>query len=272
MRYSRFDESYAMSLQTNKIKDYRTRLLLRWLYEFKCVDYDIAFKVIGQKPNGGYRFIRKLIADGFLRQFHNVYMGDRVNLLTLTAMGVNYLKAYGMIDEDAPNIHFKRLERNASTLHNLLLQRAVYEQIESKGSVFLDAHDVFINWEQKSGNIRPDAIIIFRPNSTREYYEVLTGNALKTRHVAIEFERTSKSNKRIYYLLQQHDRNIEQGLYDEVLYYFDDLATKNLYIQRFSGDDDWTSYKINNKNKMVKTLPNYTPKHRQAFKFVQLMD
>lgn len=272
MQYLRFDESYAMSLQTNKIKDYRTRLLLKWLYEFKCVDYDIAFKVTGQKPNGGYRFIRRLIADGFLKQFHNVYMGDRVNLLTLTAMGVNYLKAYGMIDEDAPNIHFKRLERNASTLHNLLLQRAVYEQIEGMGNVYLDAHDIFIDWEQKSGKIRPDAIVTFRPNDKREYYEVLTGNALKTKHVAIEFERTSKSNKRIYYLLQQHDRNIEHKLYDEVLYYFDDVATKNLYEQKFSGDDDWTSYKVNDKGKMFKTLPSYTPKHRQAFKFVQLMD
>lgn len=270
MKYLRFDKNYAMLLQTNKIKDYRTRLLLTWLYEFRCVDYDIAFKVIGQKPNGGYRFIRKLIADGFLRQFHNVYMGDRVNLLTLTASGVNYLKAYGMIDEDAPNIHFKRLERNASTLHNLLLQKAVYEQLEGMGDVYLDAHDIFINWEQKSGNIRPDAIVVFRPNSNREYYEVLTGERLKIRRVAIEFERTSKSNKRIYYLLQQHDRNIEQKLYDEVLYYFDDVATQNLYIQRFSGNDDWKNYRINNKDKMVKVLSDYTPKHRKAFKFVQL--
>lgn len=274
MRYQHYDNEHRKTLATNHIYKYRTDILFKWLYEFKFTDYMTAFKLIGlDKFKGGYRFIRTHIEKGFLVRFNNVQLGDKVNLITLTPDGVKYLKAHGMIDEFDPYIRLKRLQNNSNMYHHLGTQMAVYDQLHSRGSWFLEGHHSYVEWESKQGDIRVDALITFKPNLDNEYYWTLTGYRPVIRRYAIEFERSSKSNKRIYYLLKEHDRNIElRDKYDGVLYYFDDPSIKAFYAKKFT-QDVWPEFSLSKQShRVVKTLREYTPKHPQSFMFVALED
>lgn len=258
MQYNGFREEVSSELNNREKHVYRADILLAWLYEFKFTDYATAFELIGlSKEKGGYRFVRDLIEKGGVVRFQNLVIGDQKNLLRISAEGVKYLKSKNMIDAEAPYVRSKRLQSNSAMSHHLGTQKAVMTLISRLNAQMKGGFTAEVEWEPKRGEIQPDAIV--------EINKTDRGGQIT---IAVEFERTAKNRKRVFYTLKQHDKNISDGLYSRAWYCFDDQSIRRQYIGWFEHES-WENVTRNSEHQLKHTRSRYEPVNRGEFSFAK---
>ena len=256
MQYNGFREEVSTGLNNREKHVYRADILLAWLYEFKFTDYATAFELIGlSKEKGGYRFVRDLIEKGGVVRFQNLVIGDQKNLLRISADGVKYLKSKNMIDAEAPYVRSKRLQSNSAMSHHLGTQKAVMRLISRLNAKIEDRFTADVEWEPKIGEIQPDALVKIN---------LIDRGGQMT--IAVEFERTAKNRKRVFYTLKQHDRNISNGLYSRAWYFFDDESIRGQYMGWFEHES-WENVTRNSEHQLKHTRSRYEPANRGEFSF-----
>lgn len=219
------------------IKSQKTRILLKWLLEFRFSTFDVLSTVLESNTVNLNRFFNSLIDDGLIQVMTNVHTGARVRFVMLTKSGVDYLSNVG-VDTTNVRVRHSDFKRYSKVAHDIGVQRFVAGQVKNLIQVIWDKNIVVAEGEE-----RPDALIQHK----------------NERWAAVQYERWSKESSRIYHLLYQHAKAREAKKYNGVIFVFDNSADLSTYQKAFDNRE-WPVYKRDyKKGHMTKLGVTYTP-------------
>lgn len=203
---------------TQEVNLIRKALILNWLYKYKISSREILFEVAHVEKTAGYRLIAKLVKQGYLRSIDSNY--TTTNIFGLGKLGLGELISSSIVKDNyrlpSPNV----LANIKLIGHELGLQKAVLGGLRYIERTKLIEHKISKEFETKG--LRIDSLIDFSYIHNDEH---------KKLKVAVEFENSEKSRKRIEYLLVNHLKNIKNGLYDVVFLVFSSNSLRMRYAE-----------------------------------------
>ena len=194
----------------------RRMLVLKWLHIFGYSNRETILRLIDRSDRGGYRFIADLIRHGYIQKFNNVsYSKD---LFMLDKKGIGWLMECGIVERDKPKLPNKRkFIITDRVLHEVGLHRSVL-------AVLLNTQDKVhltkLDKEVRCKSLMLDALMFLEAIELE-----------KNAKIAIEYERTEKSRRRIEFLLVEHMKNMSEKLYSTTYFCFTDKRLHDYYMQ-----------------------------------------
>ena len=194
----------------------RRMLVLKWLHIFGYSNRETILGLIDRSDRGGYRFIADLIRHGYIQKLNNVsYSKD---LFMLDKKGIGWLMECGIVEKDKPKLPNKRkFIVTDRVLHEVGLHRSVLAVLlNTQDKVHLTKLDKEVRYE----SLMLDALMFLEAIELE-----------KTGKIAIEYERTNKSRKRIEFLLVEHMKNMSEGCYFNTYFCFTEERLHDYYVQ-----------------------------------------
>lgn len=233
----------------------RRMLVLKWLYIFGYSNRETILGLIDRSDRGGYRFIADLIRHGYIQKFNNVsYSKD---LFMLDKKGIGWLMECGIVERDKPNLPNKRkFIITDRVLHEVGLHRSVLAiLLNTQDTVHLTKLDKEVRYK----SLMLDALM---------FLEVI--ELEKNAKIAIEYERTEKSKKRIEFLLVEHMKNMSEKFYFTTHFCFTNKRLHDYYVQiLIDKPNQWSKDK---QGKLHNSRPYPEQYNRELIKFFLIDD
>ena len=233
----------------------RRMLVLKWLYIFGYSNRETILGLIDRSDRGGYRFIADLIRHGYIQKFNNVsYSKD---LFMLDKKGIGWLMECGIVERDKPNLPNKRkFIITDRVLHEVGLHRSVLAiLLNTQDKVHLTKLDKEVRYK----SLMLDALM---------FLEVI--ELEKNTKIAIEYERTEKSKKRIEFLLVEHMKNMSEKFYFTTHFCFTNKRLHDYYVQiLIDKPNQWSKDK---QGKLHNSRPYPEQYNRELIKFFLIDD
>ncbi len=194
----------------------RRMLVLKWLHIFGYSNRETILGLIDRSDRGGYRFIADLIRHGYIQKFNNVsYSKD---LFMLDKKGIGWLMECGIVESDKPKLPNKRkFIITDRVLHEVGLHRSVLAVLLNTPD---KVHLTKLDKEVRYKSLMLDALMFLKSIELE-----------KNAKIAIEYERTEKSKKRIEFLLVEHMKNMSEKSYFTTYFCFTDKRLHDYYVQ-----------------------------------------
>lgn len=194
----------------------RRMLVLKWLYIFGYSNRETILGLIDRPDRGGYRFIADLIRHGYIQKFNNVsYSKD---LFMLDKKGIGWLIECDIIKIDEPKLPNKRkFTISDRVLHEVGLHKSVLA--------------VLLSLPNTVDLTKIDKEVRYTPLMLDALMHINMIKLEKETKIAIEYERTDKSRRRIELLLVEHMKNMSKGYYFTTYFCFTDKRLHDYYMQ-----------------------------------------
>ena len=212
------DESIVIR-NTNDIKKRKEQTLKNWLFEFNFCDITIAAKLMKVSIKTAYRDLKRMKDLGLIKKQEIMNNSERISLYSLTNKGFKDWNL-GKVGGENNAIRFRDIagSRSQYTLyHDLQCQYAVIQttlyrkKIEFEQYQFYSEkhiNSVIYNNKRKQLKRVGDALVVFMSEKNNKV------------SMMIETELTQKSEKRIFWIFNQHLEQIEKKLYQAVYFFF----------------------------------------------------
>lgn len=211
-------------------------LLYRWLNEFRYVEANVVANLLDVGLRQAQIFLKNLYTEGFI--------DSKKIAISLTKTSYIYFlthkgyKQWVEIEPTKSEQKFRNQKRalNSSLLrHNIMVQDSVFnlmglrshilrEQFQIHGESFFD--------DSYKGGRRPDAHISYKKGEQQI-------------NLVLEYEGVVKSSTRVQWILLQHLKQMLEGRYDIVYFYFSNESARNIYERHFKAKNWPVINKVN---------------------------
>ena len=199
----------------------KQQLVLDWLLEFRFSSVALLARRVGLTRQTSSRFFRALRDAGLVQRFTHDYVNHEQYYM-LTRAGAACLHEAGR-DITRACTAPSRLIHYAPLLHDLAVQQVVLRRLSNYVEVIWDRHI-----RLPASYDRPDLLM----QHTKRHW------------IAFEYERSRKTDTRIYMTLRKHAQAIIKRQYHGVYYLFPHDADRAHYQTLFAAPD-WPEYAVN---------------------------
>ena len=221
------------------IRDEKITIILDWLLEFRFSSVQILAMRLGQSVTNSNRFFNLMLKNNLILSFKNVHTSN-IRCYMLKSAGVDFLKSRGR-DTTHSMTRVKWLGDYSKILHDLSVQNSILNRLEKFESLTWDKNiekDLFVE--------RPDALMVLKEHGAM---------------IALEYERSRKDTKRIYYTFMNHIKAIQDKKVKAFFYDFQSEADMHFYRELFQKKEwpvierDKKTGKARYLNKKIDTEP-----------------
>ena len=226
----------------------KQQLVLDWLLEFRFSSFALLARRLGLTCHTSYKFFRLLCDNGLVQRFtHDYYNHEQYYMLTRA--GAAFLHEAGRDSANACTSP-SRLTRYSYIMHDLAVQQVVLNRLSGYLEVIWDRHITL-----PPPYDRPDVLMLNR----RHFW------------IAFEYERSRKTDKRIYMAFRKHAQAIIKRHYHATYFFFDCLSDM-VHYQNLFDSTEWPEYKVNRQTGKIFTLhetfkPDTVTNLRKCFRF-----
>lgn len=216
----------------------KKKIIFEWICIFHYSNQAILMELLGLKHPNNSAYFKKLDDAELIQRLtlptlrNQIFMLSRNSLSLLT--GFEYAAQYSTDP--------RRVSASLAR-HNLSVQRAILSRRRLWDTVIPE------RLLKERGKKVPDAILIL-------------GNI----RTALEIELTLKTKNKIYLAFTDHARAFRDGVYNKVIYVFNDERTRNTYQSVFD-EEAWPVFRFNQaKKRYVEDAEKFNPKLLPGFK------
>ena len=227
----------------------KQQIVLDWLLEFRFSSFALLARRLGQTCHTSYKFFRLLRKNGLVQRFtHDYYNHEKYYMLTRAGAAVLHEAGRDIANACAGP---SRLIRYAALRHDLAVQQLVLNRLSRCLEVIWDRH---IRLPPPFD--RPDVLML-----TRDHF-----------WIAFEYERSQKTDKRIYMAFRKHAKAIIKRHYHGA-YFFFARESDRAHYQTLFDSPEWPEYKVNRQTGKIFTLyetfkPDTVTNLRKCFLFI----
>lgn len=197
-------KSCPPGLTPQQKKEWKRRLVILWLIEFKFSSIELLSKLLGQHPKHTSPFFKSMINDKFLVRFTSEYFPKK----DLVRLGQSSLQWFPDLDQSL--LRSDRHVNKKTIIHDYLVQKVISEHIDQYNEI-----DGRFDRTRKEA---PDVFVVSRESG---------------RKIAIEYELTRKNKDRTFALFIRYAKKISSQELGGVVFYFRSKPMYNLYKKRF---------------------------------------
>jgi hypothetical protein len=243
--------AFAKGYTASKTRaDEKKLSVLKWLYQFNVSTQKLLATILDVDERGQYQFFARLRALGIVEAFTNPVLG-REQLYRLTPVGMQVAAMHHGYALTRPPTLSHQVLMHDLTVQSAVARRIVVQRKEgAEPKVLTDYISERYNGVPLNGK-RPDAMLFYSDDVE-----------------ALELELSHRNSARIYYNFLSHLKNIRDQHYDRVNYVFTAPKLLELYQRKFA-EDEWPVYVVGTRNRLERSMPNFTlkPEHREYFSF-----
>lgn len=211
---------YKNNLNSHKRFDEKIKILVEWLAKFDFSTRQLMGLAMSVNSKGQGAFFKKMEEMNII--YKHTIAGTNKIIYSLSDIGNQLSSMY------FPDVHIKEKRKKPSLVaisHSFNIQFILADYLHKHPNITYTSEKQLMNLNLQR---RPDAII----NMDGKKY-------------AIEVEITKKSMQKIYYNYAGHLKNVRQGLYDRVIYIFNNKYTLEFY-KRLNNESIWPVFDKSN--------------------------
>ena len=216
----------------------KKKIIFEWICIFQYSNQAILMELLGLKHPNNSAYFKKLDDSELLQRLtlptlrNQIFMLSRNSLSLLT--GFEYA---GQYSTDPRRVSASLARHNLAVQRSILSRRALWDSVIPERLL------------KERGKKVPDAILI--------------KDNIKT---ALEIELTLKTKNKIYLAFTDHARAYRDGLYNKVIYVFDNQRVRDTY-QAVFDEEAWPVFRFSQaKKRYVEDAEKFNPKLLPGFK------